>query len=54
MISENIRILRKEKGWTQADLALQLYKSEDAVQKWESGEPKGELEQLSEKPAGFD
>ncbi len=38
MISENISILRKEKGWTQAELARQLYKPEDAVQKWESGE----------------
>ena len=30
--------LRKEKGWTQKDLAERLYLSDKAVSKWERGE----------------
>ena len=29
--------LRREKGWTQKDLAEQLYVSDKAVSKWERG-----------------
>lgn len=38
MISENIRILRKNKKWTQEELAEKLDVSRQAVAKWESGE----------------
>lgn len=30
--------LRREKGWTQKDLAERLYVSDKAVSKWERGE----------------
>ena len=30
--------LRREKGWTQKDLAEKLYVSDKAVSKWERGE----------------
>ena len=37
-IGNNIRYLRKQKGWTQEDLAKRLnYKSFTTIQKWESG-----------------
>ena len=49
--SEKIRILRKNKGWTQAQLAEALSLSESAVQKWETEKnapPVTELKRLSE------
>lgn len=36
-IGENIARLRKEKGWTQAELGEKLGVSHQAVSKWESG-----------------
>lgn len=36
-IGENIAALRKEKGWTQEQLAEKLSVSAQAVSKWESG-----------------
>ena len=36
-IGENIARLRKEKGWTQAELGEKLGVSNQAVSKWESG-----------------
>ena len=40
-IGDTISQLRKEKGWTQAELASKLLVSDKAVSKWESnkGEP---------------
>lgn len=37
-LATNIRYLRKQKGWSQEDLANKLgYKSFTTIQKWESG-----------------
>lgn len=38
LLKEKIRILRKNREWTQAQLADKLSLSPDAVQKWESGD----------------
>lgn len=35
--SEKLQLLRKQKGWTQEQLAAQIYVSRTAVSKWESG-----------------
>ena len=37
MLSEKIMILRKQKGWSQEQLAEQLGVSRQAVSKWENG-----------------
>lgn len=36
-IATNIKYLRKERAWTQKQLAEKLAVSEDTVQKWEKG-----------------
>ena len=36
-LSEKIMILRKQKGWSQEELAEKLEVSRQAVSKWESG-----------------
>ena len=49
--SEKIRILRRNKGWTQAQLADALSLSESAIQKWEAEKnapPVTELKRLAE------
>ena len=49
--SEKIRILRKNKEWTQAQLADALSVSESAVQKWETDKntpPISEVKRLAE------
>ncbi len=37
ILSEKIMILRKQKGWSQEQLAERLEVSRQAVSKWESG-----------------
>ncbi len=49
--SEKIRTLRKNRGWTQAQLAEALSLSESAIQKWEVDKnepPVSELQRLAE------
>lgn len=36
-LAEKIKVLRKNRGWTQAVLAEKVCLSEDAIQKWEAG-----------------
>ena len=36
-LAETIKVLRKNRGWTQAVLAEKVCLSEDAIQKWETG-----------------
>lgn len=36
-LAEKIKVLRKNRGWTQAVLAEKVCLSEDAIQKWEVG-----------------
>ena len=38
MIAANVKALREEKGWTQAELGEKLYVSDKLVSKWERGE----------------
>ena len=35
--SEKLQLLRKQRGWTQEQLAEHIYVSRTAVSKWESG-----------------
>lgn len=35
--SEKLQLLRKQRGWTQEQLAERIYVSRTAVSKWESG-----------------
>lgn len=37
ILAEKIKVLRKNRGWTQAVLAEKVNLSEDAIQKWEVG-----------------
>jgi len=37
MLSDNIRILRKQKGFTQEELAIRLHVVRQTVSKWEKG-----------------
>ena len=37
MLSDNIRILRKQKGYTQEELAIRLHVVRQTVSKWEKG-----------------
>ena len=49
--AEKIRVLRRNKGWTQAQLAETLSLSESAIQKWEAEKnapPITELKRLAE------
>lgn len=47
IISENLVKLRKEKKWTQLELAEKLYYSNKAVSRWEKGEVLPDLETLN-------
>lgn len=38
MIAANVKALREEKGWTQAELGERLFVSDKLVSKWERGE----------------
>ena len=38
IVSENLTLLRKQQGWTQADLAEKLHYSDKSISKWERGE----------------
>lgn len=53
-INERIKQLRKEKGWTQLELAEKLHVSDKAVSKWETGEGYPELSILIELANVFD
>lgn len=44
--SENLKSIRKEKGMSQEELALQLHVSRQAVSLWENGESYPEMEKL--------
>lgn len=46
MLSEKIMILRKQKGWSQEQLAEQLGVSRQAVSKWESGASVPDLDKI--------
>ena len=37
MTAANVKALREEKGWTQAELGEKLYVSDKLVSKWERG-----------------
>ena len=43
-VGKTIATLRKEKGWTQVDLAEKLHVSDKAVSKWENGESSPSVE----------
>ncbi|MCP1101731.1 transcriptional regulator with XRE-family HTH domain [Aequitasia blattaphilus] len=45
-LSEKIQLLRKQKGWTQEELAEALFVSRTAVSKWESGRGLPSIESL--------
>ncbi len=46
IVRENIRQLRKQKGWTQAQLAEKLKVSPDTIQKWETLRNKPSVEDV--------
>lgn len=37
MLNENIKKYRKQKGWSQEDLATQLHVVRQTISKWEKG-----------------
>ena len=37
MLNENIKTIRKNKGFTQAELAIRLHVTRQTVSKWEKG-----------------
>jgi len=45
---EKLQLLRKQRGWTQEQLAERLYVSRTAISKWESGRGYPNLESLKE------
>ena len=45
-IAKNIIMLRKEKKWTQQDLADQLNYSDKTISKWERGDSTPDIEML--------
>lgn len=45
-LSEKIMILRKQKGWSQEELAEKLEVSRQAVSKWESGQASPDIEKI--------
>ena len=47
-LGEKIRILRVNKGWTQAQLAKKLCLSESTIQKWEKGKNTPPLDALKD------
>ncbi len=51
--SKKIQELRRQKGWTQEELAVALYVSRTAVSKWESGRGYPEIESLKRLAAIF-
>lgn len=46
MFSENLKILRKQKGWTQESLAIKLHITRQTISKWEKGLSVPDTEQL--------
>ena len=46
MIADKIAGLRKEKGWSQEQLAEQMGVSRQAVSKWESGQALPDLDKI--------
>ena len=48
MLSENIRTLRKNKGFTQEDLASRLHVTRQTISKWELRETSPDLKQAKE------
>lgn len=46
--AEKIKVLRKNRGWTQAVLAEKVCLSEDAIQKWEAGVNNPPLEAIKQ------
>ena len=45
-LSEKMMILRKQKGWSQEELAEKLEVSRQAVSKWESGQASPDIEKI--------
>jgi transcriptional regulator with XRE-family HTH domain len=43
IFSEKLQLIRKSKGMTQEDLAEKLTVSRQAVAKWESNKPQGQI-----------
>jgi transcriptional regulator with XRE-family HTH domain len=52
-IGEKIKELRKQKGWTQEELAEKLFVSRTAVSKWESGKGTPNIDSLKDISAIF-
>ena len=48
-ISEKITYLRKQKGWSQEQLAIKVEVSRQAVYKWEAGISQPEIDKLKKK-----
>lgn len=46
MLAENLQLFRKEKMWSQEELAEKCRVSRQAIEKWESGESVPSLEKL--------
>ena len=49
MLHENIRFKRKERGFSQEDLAVRLHVVRQTVSKWENGMSVPDAEQLAER-----
>ena len=54
MIGENIRFLRKRKGYSQGQLAMKLHIKQASVSLWESNKTRPDLKLLSEMASIFD
>ena len=53
-LNERIKELRKQKGWTQNQLAEKLYLSDKAISKWEVGEANPDISLLPQIASLFD
>ncbi len=52
--AERLKELRKEKGWTQKTLAMQLNVTDDCVYFWEKGRSEPSIEQIIQLATLFD
>ena len=53
-LAEKIMTLRKQRGWSQEELAQQLFVSRQSVSKWESGASVPDLDKILKKSIRID